>query len=609
MPSSSESEEVQRALGASYAIERELGRGGMGAVYLARDLALDRPVAIKVLPPELAVRPELRERFLRETRTAASFSHPNIVPVHAVEERGAVLCFVMGFVDGETLAQRIRRAGPLPAPEIVRMMQEVAWALSYAHGRGVIHRDIKPDNILIERATGRALVMDFGIARSASSASAGLTRVGEVVGTPHYMSPEQAAGDVVDARSDLYSLGVVAFTAATGHVPFDADSTPAILAMHLTRSAPALAAERPDLPSALTGAVDRLLAKDPADRFPTGEALVEALDAVRSSRPEVAPAIRLFQQSARQVIRNALLLLVFAGYISSSAHGTVDRIVMLAMLLAAALALLMQVFVRMRELARQGFRFEDLRDAAGVMAAEEREARAQLVAAPDWARRRRRRWIWLLLGFATAIGMVVWSLSLRVPRPSGMYSIGYGGMALVLLGAMLGMTTLVFAVAGGGGAARFNRRLDWLWSGPLGRRIFGLAARGVGGSRGRSTMPAAIPTGSARGILATLPRTARRRLAGVESAIRRLEEEASQLTLREAQLEAALTDAGAPAGASAATAEGHRALLDEVGAARRAAAERREAIGAILERVRLQLLRVRSGLGSPEDVTRELNAG
>ena len=136
MPPSSESEEVQRALGGSYAIERELGRGGMGAVYLARDLALDRPVAIKVLPPELAVRPELRERFLRETRTAASFSHPNIVPVHAVEERGAVLCFVMGFVDGETLAQRIRRSGPLPAAEIVRMMQEVAWALSYAHGRG-----------------------------------------------------------------------------------------------------------------------------------------------------------------------------------------------------------------------------------------------------------------------------------------------------------------------------------------------------------------------------------------------------------------------------------------------------------------------------------------
>src|SRR6476660_4049106 len=158
MSSSSESEEIQRALGASYVIERELGRGGMGAVYLARDLALDRPVAIKVLPPELAVRPELRERFLQETRTAASFSHPNIVPVHSVEERDRILCFIMGYVEGETLGGRVSRGGPLSATEATRLLQECAWALSYAHGRGVIHRDMKPDNILIDRGSGRALI-------------------------------------------------------------------------------------------------------------------------------------------------------------------------------------------------------------------------------------------------------------------------------------------------------------------------------------------------------------------------------------------------------------------------------------------------------------------
>ena len=387
MASSAESEEIQRALGASYVIERELGRGGMGAVYLARDLALDRPVAIKVLPPELAVRPELRERFLRETRTAASFSHPNIVPVHAVEERGAVLCFVMGFVDGETLAQRIRRAGPLPAAEIVRMMQEVAWALSYAHGRGVIHRDIKPDNILIERATGRALVMDFGIARSASSASAGLTRVGEVVGTPHYMSPEQASGDAVDARSDLYSLGVVAFSAATGHVPFDADSTPAILAMHLTRAAPALATERPDLPSALTGAVDRLLQKDPADRYPTGEALVEALDTARLSRPEVAPSIRVFHAKAGQFLRNALIILMLTPYLSGRAQYDGDRFAMKIILLSGVVALLLQVMSQLRDLARQGFSYEELRRGVQSIGAEQDETRARMRSAPDWAAR------------------------------------------------------------------------------------------------------------------------------------------------------------------------------------------------------------------------------
>jgi eukaryotic-like serine/threonine-protein kinase len=169
----------------------------MGAVYLARDLKLDRPVALKVLPPEFAANSALRERFLRETRTAASFSHPNIVPVHSVEEHDGVLAFAMGFVEGESLAERVKRQGAMDARSVARMLTDVAYALAYAHGRGVVHRDIKPDNIMIERATGRALLMDFGISRSISGATvevAGLTRVGEVVGTPEYMSPEQATG-------------------------------------------------------------------------------------------------------------------------------------------------------------------------------------------------------------------------------------------------------------------------------------------------------------------------------------------------------------------------------------------------------------------------------
>ena len=233
--------ELQQALGDAYVLDRELGRGGMGAVWLARDAHLHRMVAIKVLPPELAAHHDLRERFLRETRMAASFSHPHIVPVHAVEERGGMLAFVMGFVDGESLGARVRRAGPVPVQEVVRLLQEVAWALSYAHGRGVVHRDVKPDNILIERATQRALVTDFGIARSTTAAPAeGLTRVGEVVGTPHFMSPEQAAGDVLDGRSDLYSLGIVGFFALTGRLPFEAATPTSLLAMHLTQAPPSV---------------------------------------------------------------------------------------------------------------------------------------------------------------------------------------------------------------------------------------------------------------------------------------------------------------------------------------------------------------------------------
>ncbi len=608
MSSPSESEEVQRALGASYAIERELGRGGMGAVYLARDLALDRPVAIKVLPPELAVRPELRERFLRETRTAASFSHPNIVPVHAVEERGAVLCFVMGFVDGETLAQRIRRAGPLPAAEIVRIMQEVAWALSYAHGRGVIHRDIKPDNILIERATGRAMVMDFGIARSATSASAGLTRVGEVVGTPHYMSPEQASGDTVDARSDLYSLGVVAFSAATGHVPFDADSTPAILAMHMTRAAPALATERTDLPSALTGAVDRLLQKDPADRYPTGEALVEALDTARLSRPEVAPAIRIFHAKAGQFVRNAFIILMLTPWLSGRAQYDGDRFAMVIILLSGVVALLLQVVSQLRDLARQGFSYEELRRGMQSIGAEQDETRVRMRSAPDWAARRRRRWMMVVLGLLVSATCIAIAFSLRRVLRPGLFYTPPAGIVLIGLGAAIGMIVLVSAIAAGGGAVRLDRAIRRLWTSPAGERLFALAGRGLVTAR-LSSAPTVSLSQGALGALNALPKSLRRELPDAATAIRRLEAEAIGLAQRQAGLETALSEAGAPAGGNDAVMAERRALLDEITAAQHDVSARRDAITARLERVRLQLLRVRSGLGTVKDVTRELNAG
>ena len=155
---------LQAALAGEYSLQRELGRGGMGIVYLARDVQLDRDVAIKVLPSHLAQQASHRERFLREARTAAGLSHPHIVPIHRVGEAGGFVFFVMSYVEGETLGERLRRRGPLPPAEAARVMREVAWALAYAHGRGIVHRDVKPDNILLETTTGRALVTDFGIA-------------------------------------------------------------------------------------------------------------------------------------------------------------------------------------------------------------------------------------------------------------------------------------------------------------------------------------------------------------------------------------------------------------------------------------------------------------
>src|SRR5207244_12821262 len=207
--------DFQGAVAGRYSLERELGRGGMGVVYLAREVRLDRSVAIKLLPPSKASDPKLRERFLREARTAAKLSHPNIIPIHAVEEIGGFVFFAMAYVEGETLTERVRRRGPLAPSEASRVLRDVAWALAYAHGQGVIHRDVKPDNILLESG-GRVLVADFGIA-SVVAGAGGLTSE-EVVATPEFMSPEQALGEVVDASSDLYRLGLVGLLATTGQL-------------------------------------------------------------------------------------------------------------------------------------------------------------------------------------------------------------------------------------------------------------------------------------------------------------------------------------------------------------------------------------------------------
>jgi serine/threonine-protein kinase len=186
--------QLQGALLGRYSLEREIGRGGMGIVFLARDVSLDRPVAIKLLPPARAGRPALRERFLREARTAARLSHPNIVPIHAVEESGGLVWFVMTYVPGETLGTRLRERGSLPPAEVVRILRDVAWALSHAHAQGVVHRDVKPDNILLETGGRRALIADFGIA-------AAMEQDGEMAGTIGYLSPEQAMGQRLDGRA------------------------------------------------------------------------------------------------------------------------------------------------------------------------------------------------------------------------------------------------------------------------------------------------------------------------------------------------------------------------------------------------------------------------
>jgi hypothetical protein len=275
---------LSEALKGQYEILREVGRGGMGIVFLARDMKLERLVAIKTLPPTLAADDVIRARFLREARTAAALNHPNIVPIHRADDIGGTVFFVMGFVDGPSVAQMIRDGGPLTPRTAISILYDVGDALGYAHGAGVIHRDVKAENILLDSSSSRALVTDFGIARVAEAAP--LTATGTVLGTVHYMSPEQVAGDSVDRRSDVYSLGVVAFYALAGRFPFDSPTASAVLVAHVTKEAPPLAQVAPSVPRGLARLVDRCLAKDPDSRLQSCEELLMELRRVEAGLPD-----------------------------------------------------------------------------------------------------------------------------------------------------------------------------------------------------------------------------------------------------------------------------------------------------------------------------------
>ena len=268
---------VVAAIGHQYEIESEVGRGGMSVVYRARDLRLNRSVAIKVLPPQLAYDPAIRTRFTREAQTSAHLSHPHIVPIYDVGEHEGIAYFVMSMVTGGNLGSHLAHEPRQPINEVRRILAEIADALAYAHLRGVIHRDIKPDNILLDGNSGRAMVTDFGIARAMEGGTR-LTATGIAVGTPTYMSPEQAEGDrEIDGRSDIYSLGVVAYQMLTGRVPFTGGNSMALLLKHVTERPRPVAELRPETPRVLREVIERALAKSPEDRWPTATALREAL--------------------------------------------------------------------------------------------------------------------------------------------------------------------------------------------------------------------------------------------------------------------------------------------------------------------------------------------
>ena len=592
----------QAAVVGRYSLERELGRGGMGVVYLAREVRLDRPVAIKLLPPELAAQHALRDRFLREARTAARLSHPYVVPIHAVDESDGFVFYVMAYVDGETLAQRVAARGALPAPEVTRLLREVAWALAYAHAQGVVHRDVKPANILLERGTGRALVADFGIARLTQAG--GETAVGEVLGTPEYMSPEQAAGEPLDGRTDLYALGVVGYFAVTGTLPFTAPTVQGVLMQHLTKPAPPVSTGARGVPVSLANAIDRCLQKDAAQRFATGEALAEALAPALEKRTEVPVPLRVFLDRRRTVMLVVpfifALSLIPPLVLPLAMHGAGAAITpVVAGLIALALGVPLAVTVfRLRRLLRLGYAQDDI---VGALRA-------------TFARRREE----FLFEFGTERGTRE-----RLMRVASIAGLGAGGAALVVALAgvhVIGLPPLAAVLLYVGAIATVIHR-KWsrlreakgslwgrFWQGTPGRLLTRLASVNLG----ERAVPADRPTElaiamSAEALYETFPREIRQQLGDLPAALRALESHARGARARIAELDAALLEAQR-APVRGGSGDRQEELVRDLRAAREDADARLADVVTALENLRLDLLRLRAGAGSPEGITRDIAA-
>ena len=306
---------VVAALGQQYEVEQEIGRGGMSVVFRARDRRLNRLVAIKVLPPELAYDPAIRARFTREAQTAAQLAHAHIVPIYDVGEKDGLAHFVMALVTGGNLAELLAREPRQPIEDARRMLREIADALAYAHTRGVIHRDIKPDNILLDAASGRVMVTDFGIARAIEAGSR-LTVTGAAVGTPTYMSPEQAVGERdIDGRTDIYSLGVIGYQMLTGRVPFTASNPMALLLKHVGERPRPIADLRSDAPKAFRDTIERALLKEPEERWPTAASLRDALVG-----GEAAASVRYISPRPPSKVAAAPVAAVENGIVVEPAH-------------------------------------------------------------------------------------------------------------------------------------------------------------------------------------------------------------------------------------------------------------------------------------------------
>ncbi len=604
---------LQAALAGEYSLDRELGRGGMGIVYLAREVRLARSVAIKVLPPDLASRPDLRAAFLRESQTAAGLNHPNIVPVYAAGERDGFVFIAMAYVEGITLGERIRTRGPLLPGQAARLLREVAWALAYAHAAGIVHRDVTAENILLERGTDRAIVMDFGIASAMQSAA--IDGDGRVMGNAHYVSPEQAVGEPLDARSDLYSLGVCGFYALTGRLPFDGDTPASVVTKHLTDVPPAISTIASAVPARLGQAVDRCLAKQPLRRYRNAESFAEAIDLAFEHAKEIPAPLRVWIRKG-EAERPAWFGLIglsaipgIAMVLSSQSTASFFVPVGIATLLTALSGVL-----RLRRVLKAGYHVDDLSAALR----EHQLLRSEEVA---YEQSQRSPLPQKIAKFALGISLT--TLAVVV----GVYGDPFADSLIVSAGETLRARVLTTAVSSIGIAfassvqlvgdflrSRLSAKLSAMtigyWRSRMAARIAKVAGLGLKPpDRPAVGMPMLTEVALGRAtdhLFQALPKATRRELAALPPAVRQLENDAS--TLRES-IEAIDDQLVIFERGSGDMDVDHRAQVEhDLRQARDQSAQRLAATVAALENIRLDLLRLQMGSVGVASVTASLEA-
>jgi hypothetical protein len=595
----------QQAVAGRYSLDREIGRGGMGVVYLAREVHLDRPVAIKLLPPERASQRTLRDRFLREARLAAKLSHPNIIPIHSVEETNGHVYYVMAFVDGETLTSRVRTRGPLPATEGARVLREVAWALAYAHEQGLVHRDIKPDNILLEGATSRVLVADFGIAAALSDVMDGIS------GTPEFMSPEQALGTQLDARSDIYSLGATAYYAFSGKFPFEGKTPTEVLAKQVTEPAPPLTSLGLSVPRKLASLIDRCLAKAADDRPASAKVIAEQLGTTLELRREMPVALRTFVRTTSRLNGPGTLLTVglfstalfISGAFAVNATARMGPLLAVAVVLAGAVA---APFIAMVDAAatviKRGFTHRDVVPAYEEILTQAREEMAMVNQASYPAAKK-------ILGGLSLGGLaiaVARAILLGSPAATKFLTEFFGWRNMLWFDGLSILGSTFFVLAGCGYLALHSRNTEpegefWAktWKGRFGRWAFAAASKFAKPEHFSALTHRATELSlgmAAEQLYESLPKATRKQLADVPDTLKHLQTVAQELRRRHESLVDAL--AAAPDSAVAEYADVremrdtlHAKLSDTVGA---------------LETIRLNLLRLHAGSLSVHSVTTHL---